>query len=379
MLGSQLANTYTDIVPKILAQGLEVLRATCVMPRLVNRDYDGAAATKGSVINVPLPPTISATAVSAAATQPANSDTTFTTTTVTLDQHYEAVFYLTDKERMEVMDGAESLRARSAIAALANTIDTSILTAMDVGGSIATGTAGTVPFATLALALDPLQYLSTHKLPTMDRRVVMNPRANANLLGLTGFTSKDFLTSERQALETGDFLGREIAGASWWMDQNCPTHTSGSGASYLVNNGSGIAVGATTIACDTGSGTILAGDVVSFAADSTNKYVVATALSGGLFTIASPGIKVAIPDNNAITVSASHTSNFAFAREAIVFASRPFQRSEAVVAMDQMTDPVSGLTLRLEVTRQNKQDKWSFDALWGTKVIRPEGIIKVMG
>jgi hypothetical protein len=372
-----VANTYSDLIPKILAGGISYLQANCILPRLVNRDYDGPAATKGSIINVPIPPTITTTAVSAAASQPSNSDTTFSTVAVNLDHHYEAVFFLTDKERKEIMDGAESMAARSAMASLCDYIDTTIFTAMDVGGSIATGTAGTTPFATLALALDPLTYLSTHKMPSSDRRVVMNARANANLLGLTGFTSKDFIQGE--ALRSGNFSNMEINGASWWMDQNAPTHTAGTGASYLVNNGSGLAVGATTVAADTGSGTILAGDVVTFAGDSTNKYVVATALSGGSFTIGQPGLKVAIADNAAITVSASHTANFAFAREAIVFASRPFERSGAVVAMDQMTDPISGLTLRLEITRQNKQDKWSFDALWGTKVVRPHGVIKVMG
>ena len=35
-------------------------------------------------------------------------------------------------------------------------------------------------------------------------------------------------------------------------------------------------------------------------------------------------------------------------------------------------DEDSGLSLRLEVTRQYKQYQWSFDALYGGSVIRPE-------
>ena len=39
----------------------------------------------------------------------------------------------------------------------------------------------------------------------------------------------------------------------------------------------------------------------------------------------------------------------------------------------------SGLSLRLEVTREHKRDRWSIDALYGTKVVRPEGVIKIIG
>lgn len=375
---AHLANTYSDLIPKILGRGLTLLRSRSLLPRLVNRDYDGDAAQLGATINVPINPTMSAVAVTASAAQPSNTDTTFATTAVNLDKHYEVPFYLTDQQRLEIMAGTESKALDTAVATLSDYIDSTIMTAMDVGASIATGTAGTTPFATLALALSPPTYLDVHKTPSMDRHVVMSPLANANLVGLAGFTSGDY-QGDLSVMTNGTFNGNNRAGARWWMTQQTPTHTAGTGASYLVNNGSGLAVGATTIACDTGAGTILAGDVVSFAADTANKYVVATALSGGSFTIAAPGLKVAVADNNAITVSGSHTANFAFQRESIVFASRRFAPSAAAIAMDQVTDPVTGLTLRVEVTRQNRQDRWAVDALWGTKVVQSQGVIKVMG
>jgi hypothetical protein len=38
--------------------------------------------------------------------------------------------------------------------------------------------------------------------------------------------------------------------------------------------------------------------------------------------------------------------------------------------MLSMTDPVTGITLRLELTRQYKQDRWELDLLWGSKLVR---------
>jgi hypothetical protein len=372
-----LANTQTDIIPTILEQGLSYLQGNTIMPRLCNRDYEGAAQNKGDTINVTLPPSVATSDVTPSAAPEANVDTTWETTPVQLNYHRKAVFYMTDKQRLEVMEGAESMAARSAIAALSTYIDATAMTALDVGASIATGTAGVTPFSTLAGALDPLIYLDEHKIMSADRRVVMSPRADGNLRTLAGFTSMDYV-NDMTAMDNGGFTGNTRQGASWWMAQSAPTHTAGTGTSYDTNGA--LSIGATTITCDTGSGTILAGDVVSFAGDTVNKYVVATALSGGSFTIAAPGLKVAIPDGNDITVSATHRSSFAFAREAVIFASRGFLPSAARnVQADQVLDPMTGLTLRLEVTRQNKQDKWEFDALWGVKVVRPEGVIKILG
>ena len=375
-----MANTYDDIIPKILAQGLSVLRGVTIMPRLVNRNYDGAAAEQGSVINVPIPPSVTTVPVTPSATAPDAAGVTFSTTPVELAYHEEAPFAMGDKERTEVMVGAESMAVRSAAISLGNRINSTILTAMDVGASVAVGTAGTRPFGTLDLADAPFTLLDEHLIGPEDRRCIFAPNAKGRLLALPEMTSRDFV-NDMSALQNGTFSGQTNLGASWWSSAAVPTHTRGTAnTAYDVNSGGGLAVGATTIPVDTGTGTILAGDVVTFAGDTENQYVVATALASGSFTIAAPGLKVAIADNADVTVAAAHRSNFAFQREAIVAAFCPFQASSAgLVATDQMMDEETGISLRVEVIRQHKRDRWSLDAMWGTKVVRPEGVIKIMG
>lgn len=87
----------------------------------------------------------------------------------------------------------------------------------------------------------------------------------------------------------------------------------GTGSGYLVNNGPGYPAGTTSIALGTGTGTILAGDVVTFTGD-TNGYVVATALGAGVVVLAAPGLIKAVANGVAVTVSASRNPSFGFAR-----------------------------------------------------------------
>lgn len=74
----------------------------------------------------------------------------------------------------------------------------------------------------------------------------------------------------------------------------------GTGVGYLVNNGGGYGPGATSIAVDTGTGTMLIGDLLKFAGHAT-VYTVATALSGGVVVI-TPPLTSSVADNEAVTL-----------------------------------------------------------------------------
>lgn len=79
----------------------------------------------------------------------------------------------------------------------------------------------------------------------------------------------------------------------------------GTGTGYLTS--AAFVINDTAITVDTGTGTILAGNIITFDGD-TNKYVVDIALTGDTVTIASPGLVQNLADDAAITVEGGATN-----------------------------------------------------------------------
>jgi len=156
----------------------------------------------------------------------------------------------------------------------------------------------------------------------------------------------------------------------------------GTGASYTSST-AGFAIGATTIAIITGTGTVLAGDFVTFAGD-TNKYLVTTGVSApGNIVIAAPGLRVAIPAAaTAMTIGGSSARNMAFNRSAIVLVARaPARPSEGDLASDVklVTDPRSGLTFELSLYKGYRKVRYEIALAWGVKNIKPAHTALLLG
>ena len=88
----------------------------------------------------------------------------------------------------------------------------------------------------------------------------------------------------------------------------------------------------------------------------------------------------ALSNNSALTFAASHVVNVAFQRQAFGFAMAPIMdASMNSDTMRQVTDEKSGLTMRLEVSRQEKQWKFDYDVLYGATLLRPELACRILG
>lgn len=373
------SNTLTVVIPQLLAQGLMALRQMAVMPRFVNRGYETLAGQKGSTIDIPIPSAITAQAVSPSYVPPDDAGVVPTKIAMALDQWYEAPFFLTDQDMLQAMDGFIPMQASEAIKALANNVDSAILN-LYKGVYGYAGTAGTTPFGSdLSEFLVADQVLNDQLAPADPRYVVINSRAKANAMGLRAFQDVSY-RGDAAGIQKGD-IGEKL-GAFWAMDQNVVRHTAGTYTTGYTASGVN-ALGATTVNVAGGAlGTFVVGDIVDIAGNSQT-YAITGSTGGSTVTAItiSPGLAAATAGGEAITKRGSHRVNLAFHRDAFALASRPFGEADPMNlgTFKSAVDPVSGLALRLEVSRQHKRTRFSFDILYGVKLVRPELACRIAG
>lgn len=381
-----MSNTIDNVLPKLLAQGVMALRENAIMPRLVNRNLESMAAQKGNVINVPIPSALSASDVTPGVSHGSNVDFSPTQALVTLDFWKESKFQLSDSDMKSVMDGTIPMQASEAVKALGNAIDDYIL-GKHTGFYGIAGTPGTTPFATtINVAGDARKLLNKQLAPVTDRRGVLDPDAESNFLLTSNILQVD-QRGDAGGIINGT-IGRKL-GVEWYMDQNIPTYTPGTGwASGFIASTVAGAVGDTTlnIINATASGTIKVGDVFTLTADTDAQQYVVTANATASATTAVaiefyPALKTAVATGaTLVAVSVAYAANVVFHRDAMAWASRPLQDiSGQGNTIQSAVDPVTGVALRLELSRQYKQTTFSFDVLGGANVIRPELGVKVAG
>jgi len=354
------------------------LREQAIMARVVNRGYEAMAGNKGSTIDIPIPSAITVQAVSPGATPPATEGVTPTTVAIALDKWYEAPFYLTDKDMHEAMAGTIPMQASEAVKALANQIDSDILGEYTNIYGYA-GVAGTTPLAAdLQEYLDARVVLANQLAPMDPRFCILDATAEGNALGLRAFQDASFRG------DTGGIINGQIGtklGALWAMDQNIPTHTKGTEDGNYTTDASGYLAGVETLTTITGAGTIAVGDIFTIAGDNQT-YTCTTLMAAAGALAFSPPLKVAITTSaTAITVKGSHVVNLLLHRDAFALAMRPFAGVDPMNLgnFSSMVDPVSGLVLRLEVTREHKRTRFSYDVLYGVGTPRPELATRMAG
>lgn len=318
-------------------------------------------------------------------TIPEGTDQTVDTATLTLTEQRAVQIPWTGEDVRFVNGGAgyETVygdQIAQAMRALVNEMETDLAQAAYQNASRAVGTAGTTPFASdFDLIAEARQILADNGMPTNDGRstLILNTSAGTKLRNLAQL-QKANESGGSQLLRQGTLL--DLQGVMIKESAQVQSHTKGTGASYLVNDAAS-AVGDTTIAADTGSGTILAGDIITIAGDS-NKYVVNSALSGGSFTIGKTGLRAAAADNAAITVGNSYAANVLMHQNAMELAMRaPAQPIGGDAATDRIVvqDPASGLVFEISTYKGYGKNMISVGAVWGYKVWNSDAIAVLMG
>lgn len=381
-----MANVLTNLAADIYVAADVVGRElTGFIPAATINANGSERVAKGDTVRAAFTRAASVVDVSEAMTIPEGTDQTVDNKTLSISNSRAVQIPYTGEDIRHLNNGVgfETVygdQIAQAMRALVNEMEADLAEEAYKNASRAFGSAGTTPFGSnFSEVAEIRQILVDNGMPANDGQasLVLNTVAGTNLRQLAQL-QKVNEAGGSDLLRQGTLL--ELQGLALRESAQVQAHTKGTGSSYLLNDASS-AIGDTTIAADGGSGTILAGDVVTFNGD-TNKYVVNTALSGGSLAIGAPGLRVALADNAAITVGNSYTANVAFHRRALEIAMRaPAVPEGGDAADDAMTvqDPFSGLVFEIRVYRGYRKTMIEVAAAWGVKAWKPDFIALLLG
>ncbi len=380
-----MANTLTGLYPTIYEALDEVSREQVGFIPAVLRSSSSERVAKGQKITWPVVPPGTPGDITPAATGPTPSDNVVGAPELTISKSRSVTFHMTGEELKGLKSGGTDQvivkdAFTQAMRALANEIEVDLAATAKEGASRAFGTAGTAPFATASDLTDlasVMKILDDNGAPKSGRSLALNSAAVLNLrakhavaLGQAG--ADGILRSG--ALEM-------IEGVTFRPSAGLTLHTKGTGTLYVTSGST--AVGVEAVALVTGTGTVLAGDVVTFAADSVNKYVVNSGVSApGTIQLGEPGAREVIATANALTIGGSYTPNILFTRDALALAVRlPAAPDGGDSAEDVMTitDPVSGLVFEVRLYRQYRQVTYEVGIAWGQVAVKSENIAILLG
>jgi len=382
-----MTNTLTDLIP-VMYKGLDtVARELVGFTRAVQLDASAEDVAVGQVINVPIVPKNTTSDITPAAipSEPAGQDIGYVPMAITKSKKASIGWngeqmkgYKTNGSYEKTLSDQFAQAVRAVIADVEGDLATEALRA-----SRYVGTPNSTPFGT---AGDMSDFANVRKVledngsPLTDLHLVLNSAAIANIRGKMSNLFKVNEAGTDYILRTGGFF--DIDGLTIHQSAFIKSPAVGTGSGYTTDS-TGYAVGSTSITLTTGTGTILAGDVIQFA-DDPNYYTVKTGIAApGAIEIEAPGLVQEIPASaKDVTVVAKSARNIGLHRSALILLARqPAMPDGGDLADDviAITDPVSGITLQVAKYRQYRQVSYEVGLAWGVKTIKPEFIAGLFG
>jgi hypothetical protein len=389
-----VANTLTDLIPD-LYQALDVVSREMVgfIPA-VSRNSSAERAALNETIRVPITPAVSLIDNTPAVTSPDSGDQTIGNVSIAITKSKSAPIRWNGEQQRGMQNAGTyssvlGQQFEQGFRAIVNAMEADLFAAAYQGASRAYGTAGTAPFGTAGDLSDAAQLrkiLDDNGAPQSGLHLVLGSSAVANLRGKQTILLKANEAGSDAFRRTGAIVEIPLDGFMLHNSNAVQVVTKGTGSSYVTSGSTAVGVG--DIALVTGTGTVLAGDVVTFAADANNKYVVNTGITApGTITIGDPGARVVIATANAMTIGGNYTPNVGFHQSAIQLVTRapirplgpngqPMDAADDVI---YITDPVTGIMFEVAVYRQFKQVLYLVGAAWGCATVKPAHVATLIG
>lgn len=381
--------TLTGLIPVIYNAMDVVSREQAGMIRAVSRDSGAERAAVNETVRSPVVGIMAAENINVGNVPADTPNQTINYVDMTITKSRSVPFGVTGEENLGLnnagsMGNINRDRITQALRTINNEVE-SDLTALHLAACRAYGTAAGTPFGTVADLSDMAgakRILRQNGSPMSDLHMVLGATAMERLEGKQSNLFKVNEAGSDALLRDGN-IGRLQGFELHYSEQVAAAVTVGTVSATV--NGTGYPVGTTSLTLTAAAVALLAGDIVTFASDTTNQYVVAVALSGtgGVLQIAEPGLRKVMPAaTQAITVTAATTRNMYFHRSAIQLATRaPAMPDGGDSADDVMviTDPVSGIAYEFTLYRQKRQIRYEVNLAWGVKAVAPRHIGLLIG
>jgi len=376
-----MANTLTALEPILFSAAQQVSAEPFGAVDAINMTFDSKGVAVGDDVKVTVAPIRAASDFVPGVTAAQGADAVASEVTVQITKSRMASMHLTGEQLRSLDNGATSAEwIRQMVAQMMRTLrneaEVDCVNAIKVGSSRASGTAATNPFASALTPLaDVRKILRDNGAPMADLQFVGDTTSEANLLKLGVVLDAGIAGSDEE--RRSGILRRQY-GFNMRTSAGIDVHTRGTANGSYDTNGT-FAAGVTGVAVDTGSGTILPGDIASFAGD-TNLYVVGTGIAApGTLELNKPGLQASLADGVDLTVGAAYTPNLAFERSAIVGVMRPpVMPANPVISQTLISDGM-GMTYLLLDIAQYGQRTWELHLAWGFKAVQPDHIATLLG
>jgi hypothetical protein len=310
---------------------------------------------------------------------------------IVIDQEYHIAWAIEAYEKSLNEDAVMKDYIEPAMEALGDRIELSIAEKVEEANMFV-GTPGTTPANYAALSAVDLR-MTQNAIPLQRRRLVLDPKAH----NIVSNAERTLNLPSRVESQLKSSMVNPVANFGVIAQSNhVKVHTAGGFDANYVTAAAG-AEGASSIAIETGTGTILKGDVFTFAGTNAvnpatgenlgfvQEFVVTADFAGGSGTLNFfPALSTTLPyktvsalpaSGAALTIKATHTNNFGFQEDGISLVMIPETPSTEVKNAFNMN--WKGLRFLVTYGHDMKfnKDICRIDALWGVyldkrKVVR---------
>ena len=377
-----MPDSLASLFPTLYAGIAEFPRRQFGMIRAVQVDGQLSRAAKGQSVIWDVPQVSGAVDIEPAATLPAPSADVAKALTYTMAYRKGVRIAVTGEASEAIGDAAMAIRRQNqylqAFDKLAAGIESYLAGVAILNASRAFGTADTVPFTASSTNLEYFAklwgILAKNDRSNGELSLVLNTATAEAMRAYMGMLYKANEAGDDEMMKNG--YRTRVQGFNVFESNQITQHTKGTGANYVLNGAH--SAGATEITVKTGTGTILAGDVISIADEpSGSKYVVVEGITAaGTLKIGAPGLLGAAADGKAVSIH-QYTPNLAFNQSALGLGCRlPEIPKEGDAAIDatSIRDPYTGLVFEVRRYAEYRQIVDEISIMYGAIVLDPEAI-----